>query len=58
MRCGVGQTLCLPCYSGSPDLKTLTQASKAPTATGALSPAVEQMQPVMASDLPATPGRT
>lgn len=37
------------------DLKTLTQASKAATATGALSPAVEQMQPVMASDLPATP---
>lgn len=37
------------------DLKALPQASKASSATQGLSPAVEQMQPVMASDLPATP---
>lgn len=37
------------------DLKALPQASKASTANQVLSPAVEQMQPVMASDLPATP---
>lgn len=37
------------------DLKALPQASKASTATHVLSPAVEQMQPVMTSDLPATP---
>ncbi|XP_034357680.1 coiled-coil and C2 domain-containing protein 1B isoform X2 [Arvicanthis niloticus] len=37
------------------DLKALPQASKTSTATQVLSPAVEQMQPVMASDLPATP---
>ncbi|ERE83387.1 coiled-coil and C2 domain-containing protein 1B-like protein [Cricetulus griseus] len=37
------------------DLKALPQASKAPTATRVLSPAVEQVQPVMTSDLPATP---
>lgn len=37
------------------DLKALPQASKAPTATRVLSPAVEQVQPVMTADLPATP---
>ncbi|XP_052032933.1 coiled-coil and C2 domain-containing protein 1B [Apodemus sylvaticus] len=37
------------------DLKALPQTSKASTANQVLSPAVEQMQPVMASDLPATP---
>lgn len=37
------------------DLKALPQASEAPTATRVLSPAVEQVQKVMASDLPATP---
>ncbi|KAL1776777.1 coiled-coil and C2 domain-containing protein 1B [Sigmodon hispidus] len=37
------------------DLKAFPQASKAPTATQVLSPAVEQVQPVMASDLPTTP---
>ncbi|CAH6790644.1 coiled-coil and C2 domain-containing protein 1B [Phodopus roborovskii] len=37
------------------DLKALPQASKAPTATRVLSPAVEQVQPVMTSELPATP---
>ncbi|XP_057639588.1 coiled-coil and C2 domain-containing protein 1B isoform X1 [Chionomys nivalis] len=35
------------------DLKALPQASEAPTATRVLSPAVEQVQKVMASDLPA-----
>lgn len=43
---------------GFPDLKAFSQAPKASSATQGLSPAVEQMQPVMASDLPATPGRT
>lgn len=37
------------------DLKALPQASEASAATQVLSPAVEQMQPVMSSDLPATP---
>ncbi|XP_051026919.1 coiled-coil and C2 domain-containing protein 1B [Acomys russatus] len=37
------------------DLKALPQASKAPTATQVQSPAVEQVQPLMASDLPAIP---
>ncbi|KAK7814496.1 hypothetical protein U0070_008864 [Myodes glareolus] len=37
------------------DLKALPQASEALTATRVLSPAVEQVQKVMASDLPATP---
>ncbi|XP_038188364.1 coiled-coil and C2 domain-containing protein 1B isoform X2 [Arvicola amphibius] len=37
------------------DLKALPQASEAPAATQVLSPAVEQVQKVMASDLPATP---
>lgn len=37
------------------DLKALPQASEASAATQVLSPTVEQMQPVMSSDLPATP---
>ncbi|KAM7324564.1 coiled-coil and C2 domain-containing protein 1B isoform X1 [Alexandromys fortis] len=36
------------------DLKALPQASEAPTATRVLSPVVEQVQKVMASDLPAS----
>lgn len=39
---------------GPPDLKPLPRASKAPTV---IPPAVERVQPVMASDTPATPGR-
>nr|XP_020023112.1 coiled-coil and C2 domain-containing protein 1B isoform X2 [Castor canadensis] len=37
------------------DLKAFPQASKVPTAPPILSPAVEQVQPVMASDIPSTP---
>ncbi|XP_031540118.1 coiled-coil and C2 domain-containing protein 1B isoform X2 [Vicugna pacos] len=37
------------------DLKPLPQATKAPTAPSVAPPAVEQVQPVMASDIPATP---
>lgn len=43
---------------GSLDLKPLPQASNAPTAPSVVSPAVERVQPVMAADIPATPGKT
>lgn len=43
---------------GPPDLKPLPQASKASTAPAEVHPAVERVQPVMAPDIPATPGRT
>ena len=43
---------------GPPDLKPRPQASKASTAPSDAHPAVERVQPVMASDIPATPGRT
>lgn len=44
-------------YFGSPDLKPLPQASKALTASSVVPPAVERVQPVMAPDTPAAPGR-
>ncbi|XP_026637782.1 coiled-coil and C2 domain-containing protein 1B isoform X2 [Microtus ochrogaster] len=48
-----GQPVDLSGMPPAPDLKALPQASEAPTATRVLSPAVEQVQKVMASDLPA-----
>lgn len=45
------------CALDSPDLKPLPQASQAPTAPSDAPPAVERMHPVMASDIPAAPGR-
>lgn len=44
-----------PCPS---DLKALSQTSKAPREPPFGSPVVEQVQPVMAPNIPATPGRT
>lgn len=43
---------------GPPDLKPLPQPSKAFTAPSVIPPAVERVQPVMAPDTPAAPGRT
>lgn len=51
-----GNTICI-FILGSPDLKSLPQASKAPTAPSSVSPAVERVQPVMAPDAPVSPGR-
>ena len=45
------------CALDSPDLKPLPQASQAPTTPSDAPPAVERMHPVMASDIPAAPGR-
>lgn len=51
-----GQPVDLSAMPPAPeDLKALPQASKAPTATQVPSPVLEQVQPVMASDLPAVP---
>ncbi|KAH0519783.1 Coiled-coil and C2 domain-containing protein 1B [Microtus ochrogaster] len=48
-----GQPVDLSGMPPAPDLKALPQASEAPTATRVLSPAAEQVQKVMACDLPA-----
>uniref|UniRef100_A0A4W2FYJ4 Coiled-coil and C2 domain-containing protein 1B n=1 Tax=Bos indicus x Bos taurus TaxID=30522 RepID=A0A4W2FYJ4_BOBOX len=51
-----GQPVDLSAMPPSPeDLKPLPQASQAPTAPSDAPPAVEQMHPVMASDIPAAP---
>ncbi|XP_008575845.1 PREDICTED: coiled-coil and C2 domain-containing protein 1B isoform X2 [Galeopterus variegatus] len=51
-----GQPVDLSAMPPAPeDLKLLPQASKAPTASSVILPAVERVQPVMASDIPATP---
>ncbi|XP_008826656.1 coiled-coil and C2 domain-containing protein 1B [Nannospalax galili] len=50
-----GQPVDLSAMPPAPeDLKTFPQASKAPTATPVLSPALERVQPLMAPDIPAT----
>uniref|UniRef100_A0A8C5KPZ4 Coiled-coil and C2 domain containing 1B n=1 Tax=Jaculus jaculus TaxID=51337 RepID=A0A8C5KPZ4_JACJA len=52
-----GQPVDLSAMPPAPeDLKAFPQASEAPTASPALSPVVERVQPVMAPDIPATPG--
>ncbi|XP_058993354.1 coiled-coil and C2 domain-containing protein 1B isoform X2 [Mustela lutreola] len=52
-----GQPVDLSAMPPAPeDLKPLPQASRALTAPSAVSPAVERVQPVMASDTPAAPG--
>lgn len=60
-RAGAGQaslpTHTYTCALDSPDLKPLPQASQVPTAPSDTPPAVERMHPVMASDIPAAPGR-
>ncbi|XP_007129285.2 coiled-coil and C2 domain-containing protein 1B isoform X1 [Physeter macrocephalus] len=51
-----GQPVDLSAMPPAPeDLKPLPQASKASTAPSDVHPAVERVQPVMASDIPATP---
>ncbi|XP_030615883.1 coiled-coil and C2 domain-containing protein 1B isoform X2 [Delphinapterus leucas] len=51
-----GQPVDLSAMPPAPeDLKPLPQASKASTAPAEVHPAVERVQPVMASDIPATP---
>ncbi|XP_014649299.1 PREDICTED: coiled-coil and C2 domain-containing protein 1B [Ceratotherium simum simum] len=54
-----GQPVDLSAMPPAPeDLKPLPQASKAPTAPSVIPPAVEQVQPLMAPDTPATPAPT
>ncbi|CAI9152195.1 unnamed protein product [Rangifer tarandus platyrhynchus] len=54
-----GQPVDLSAMPPAPeDLKPLPQASQAPTAPSDTPLAVERMHPVMASDIPAAPGRT